>query len=123
MKLKERIERFYYKHFSEDEYGKDYTGLPHEDRMFHSMFSVIMLRLFIGAIALYFLSEVFFKESNYDTWQFLVAIFIGYLIAPIGVLFLPKSHVYVPKEKKKDFLKGSYLPFPLTIIWLMPKFL
>ena len=32
-------------------------------------------------------------------------------------MVIPKDVVYIPKEKRKLFFKGSYIPIPLTFVW------
>ena len=123
MKLKEGIERFYYKHFSEDEYGVNYENTTHEDRMYHSLFVVIILRFIISSIAFYFIADKYFVTEFYEWWQWVTSIFIGYLFALLVTMIIPKDVVYIPKEKRKLFFKGSYTPIPLTFVWILPKFL
>ena len=55
--------------------------------------------------------------------QWVTSIFIGYLFAPLVTMIIPKDVVYIPKEKRKLFFKGSYTPIPLTFVWILPKFL
>ena len=122
-RLKQNIEKFYYSHFTEDLYDVNYEGTIHEDRMYQSMFSVIILRMLIAIVALYFIAEVFYPDNMYDFWQFCVAVFIGYLVSPWVVFLLPKAFVFIPKERRLKFIKGAYIPVPLTLVWLVPKFL
>ena len=123
MKLKESISRFYYKHFSEDEYGVNYEKTTHQDRMFHSLFITIMLRLAIMFIAFYFIADKYFVTEEYTWWQWTSSALIGFLLAPLVTLIVPKFIVYIPKEKRKLYLKGAYTPVPLTLVWILPKFL
>ena len=91
--------------------------------MYHSLFVVIILRFIISSIAFYFIADKYFVTEFYEWWQWVVSIFIGYLFAPLVTMVIPKDVVYIPKEKRKLFFKGSYIPIPLTFVWILPKFL
>jgi len=119
-KIKEYFENVYYKSFSS--LGRSpIKGDKEKETMFNSLFIVIFLRLTLTVL---FLTVVFYwlmPVEELKLWHWIVSIIPAYIISPLLALLVPKGMMYIPLWKEKDFLKGAYSPYPLTLIWLVPK--
>lgn len=106
----------YYKYFTEQERGVNYETTTFVDRLWFSLIGLAMLRLLVGSIFYYFIEQGYTPIEPYGLANFLWALLGGYLLAPIVEVFLIKG-----KEPKKKFLKGAWIPLPMTLIWLLIK--
>jgi len=116
------FEDVYYRSFSSLGVPQE-VGSPQKETMFQSIFVVITLRLTLTFLTLFVLNYAILdvKELFFKHW--VIPILTGYLFAPLVALVFPKKIMKVPSHKIKDFLKGAYLPIPLTLVWLLPKFI
>lgn len=106
----------YYKYFTESERDVNHEGTTFHDRLFYSIFYLIMLRLALGSVFYYFIEQGYTPIEPYGIANLLWALFGGYLLAPIVSALFIKT-----KELKLRFLKGAWIPIPMTIVWLFGK--